>query len=331
MSSIAILVNPMSGRDVRRLAARASYATNEAKMDMVARIAAGADAMGVDAIHVTKEPFRIASRALEWMPLQAHVHVSEFPISNTEQDTSTAVELFLEKGVRTIVSLGGDGTHRIITKTSSDVDVVPLSTGTNNVFPLQVEPTIAGMVAGWAARGCLDDPSLKRRSKVLHIDTPDGSTDLALIDVVLLANDVVGNMLPFDPKKIRAMALSRAVAGGIGMTSIGGLLHEVGDSDDLGLFLKLGSGIEFRAPLSPGMFKEVAVSSINRLELGEIRSIEGPGVLALDGDRLYSLKSEEQVSVTLRRDGPFVYDVDACMSFAVANGLAHSLHSEASS
>ena len=46
---IALCVNPMSGRDVRRLAARASNMTHEAKRDIVARVAAGADAGEQDA------------------------------------------------------------------------------------------------------------------------------------------------------------------------------------------------------------------------------------------------------------------------------------------
>ena len=55
-SKLAICVNPMAGRDVRRLAARASTMTFEAKRDAVARIAAGADAVGVTDIYVVDEP-----------------------------------------------------------------------------------------------------------------------------------------------------------------------------------------------------------------------------------------------------------------------------------
>ena len=63
MSKIGLCVNPMSGRDVRRLAARATNMTHEAKRDIVARIAAGADSVGVTDIFVMREPFRIASLA----------------------------------------------------------------------------------------------------------------------------------------------------------------------------------------------------------------------------------------------------------------------------
>ena len=148
---VGILVNPMSGRDVRRLAARATNMTHEAKRDLVARVAAGADACGASDIFVAREPFRIASAALEHLDLRARHHVLTPPIRNTAEDTETAVAAFLDAGCQTIVSLGGDGTNRAIVRAlgsrAATVRLIPLSTGTNNVFPVLAEPTIAGMVA----------------------------------------------------------------------------------------------------------------------------------------------------------------------------------------
>ncbi len=74
---LALCVNPMSGRDVRRLAARASNMTHEAKRDMVARVAAGAEAVGVTDLYISREPFRIATLALQHMGLDLRVHVSK--------------------------------------------------------------------------------------------------------------------------------------------------------------------------------------------------------------------------------------------------------------
>ena len=65
---VLILANPASGRDVRRLAARASTMTHETKRDWVARIATGLDAAGVEEIFILREPARLASRALPWQP-----------------------------------------------------------------------------------------------------------------------------------------------------------------------------------------------------------------------------------------------------------------------
>ncbi len=324
---LGLAVNPMSGRDVRRLAARATNMTHEAKRDIVARVAAGADAMGVTDIYITKEPFRIASMALEHMGLKARVHVVEHPLANDASDTEASVKMFREAGCGTFVSLGGDGTNRAIVRACPDIDLVPLSTGTNNVFPVLVEPTVAGMVAGLNACGRLpeEDVAIKRRVKVLHVSAPGGE-DVGLIDAVLLANDHVGNLLPFDAKRLRQIFLSRAEPNSIGMSPIGGLLHPVFAEDDVGLLVDVAEALPdgaepLVAPLSPGLFREVAVTGVQEMAFDIAVPFRGPGVIALDGDRDHRLREGETATVTLRRDGPRVIDVEAAMRWAVAAGI----------
>ena len=149
----AIIANPMSGRDVRRLAARATTMTHEVKRDLVARIALGLDAMGVDEIMILKEPYRVSSGALELLPLRARVRLLDVGVTNSAADTEAAVRAARDAGCDVIVSLGGDGTNRIIARTWPEVPLVPLSTGTNNVFPVMVEATSAGVAAGLIANG----------------------------------------------------------------------------------------------------------------------------------------------------------------------------------
>ena len=311
----------MSGRDVRRLAARASNMTHEAKRDIVARIAAGADSTGVSDIYVMREPFRIAELALEHMPLSANVHILDAPIKNDSRDTQEAIHRFIEMGCRTIVSLGGDGTNRAIVKSTSEIDLIPLSTGTNNVFPLSVEPTLAGIVAGLNAVGKITDDSLKSRSKVIYIESA-GIQDIALIDLVLLSNDQLGSLLPFKADNIRKLLLTRAEPASIGMSPIGGFIDPVYEDDDEGLLVDLSSGGRtFRAPLSPGLFGQVNVSSAERIKMDARVLFEGPGVLAMDGDREIQLMSGQTASVSIRRDGPFVLKVDKAMRWAASNGI----------
>ena len=40
-----------------------------------------------------------------------------------------------ELNVSCIVTLGGDGTNRVVAKGCGSVPILPISTGTNNVFP----------------------------------------------------------------------------------------------------------------------------------------------------------------------------------------------------
>lgn len=326
MPSIAIVVNPMAGRDVRRVAARASTMTFEAKRDAVARIAAGADAVGVTDIFVAAEPFRLAAVALEWMPLKSRVHVLRTPLANAAADTGAAVAAFLAHGATTIVSLGGDGTNRAIARAAVDVDLVPLSTGTNNVFPTLAEPTAAGMAAGLAARGALPE-DLRPRCKLIHLAGADGAQDLAVVDAALLADDFTGNMRPFDAERLRRILLTRAEPDAIGTSPIGGFLDVVTAEDECGLLLDVvpnGSASRSRrvaAPLSPGWFREVRVADVRRVPFGALVSFSGTGVLALDGDREHKLTPARSLRAVIRRDGPRVVRIAAALRYAARKGL----------
>lgn len=311
----------MAGRDVRRLAARASTVTHESKMDCVARIAAGADAMGVDEILIVREPFRIAERALEWMSLSAKVTVLDIELTHDMSDTARAISAFCEHGVDHVVALGGDGTHRIIVKTAPNIFLVPLSTGTNNVFPLTVEATIAGEVAAMGAKGLLPQERLTRRVKVARLTIDSRVQDIGLIDVVRIENDFVGNYRPFDPLKLREMVLTRAEPDAIGMSPIGGLVDPVGADDDCGLYVKFGEGYSRQVPVSPGYFSDVHISKTSRLPLGHSCELKSTGLIAIDGDRLHRIEAGERVNVEINRDGPHVYDVSASMRYAAKHGL----------
>ncbi len=329
-----MIVNPMSGRDVRRLAARATNMTHEAKRDLVARAAAGADAAGVTDIYVMQEPFRIASAALEHMDLDARVHVLTHKPSNDASDTETAVARYLQAGCRTLISIGGDGTNRAIVRalmnmraSTEDVHLIALSTGTNNAFPVSAEPTIAGLVAGFHASGrLLHADQVKQRAKVLHVRIGE-IRDVGLIDAVLLRDDHVGNLLPFDPARLVRILLTRAEPTAIGMSPIGGLLDRLSAAEDEGLLVEMGAGMRFKAPLSPGLFREVEVQSTTRVGFGVVVPFQGPGVLALDGDRDHKLGAGMHASIALERDGPWLLDVEQAMRWVVAQGIIGSRHS----
>jgi hypothetical protein len=350
-ASVGILVNPMSGRDVRRLAAHASNMTHETKRDIVARIAAGADGFGATELLVSRDPFRIAVEALEQMSLSARLNVIDRPVTNTALDTERTVGEFIEAGCSVIVSLGGDGTNRAIVRALLEarrllearplradrapaVKLIPLSTGTNNVFPAMEEPTIAGMVAALAAQGVLEGSDAQRRVKVLHVSGERASEkahpvpDVGLIDAALLRRDHVGNLMPFDPARIDRILLTRAEPKAVGTSPIGGLIEPVDEADECGLLVDLVPVAEaregdrvFAAPVSPGLLRTVAVRSVTRIPFEVAVPMPGPGVLALDGDRDHKLLEGHALRVEIRRDGPEVIDLGRAMRWAVAQGM----------
>ena len=102
---VGVIANPMSGKDVRRLAARASRVTPESKRDQIARAVVGAAASGADHIVVVREPMRIAQSAVESMSIGAKIEVIDFAAKLDAGDTQRAVLEMRERGCGALVGV----------------------------------------------------------------------------------------------------------------------------------------------------------------------------------------------------------------------------------
>ena len=332
-AGVGIIVNPMAGRDVRRLVARATSMTPETKRDQVARAAIGAAAAGASRIFVCAEPFRISASAVENLDVGAEITVLDIGATLHAEDSARAAIAMREAGCGALVVLGGDGTNRIVAKAWPDAPLVPISTGTNNVFPISIEATLAGAASGLVASGRISPDEVSRRAKVVSVELEAGDRDLALVDAVLLVDDRVGNLLPFDPNKIARVVLARAEPAAVGTSPIGGLLQPSGIDDDFGVDVECVSGHMHAAdaghdgvkrllvPVSPGLYRAVHVTRVHRLELGEVVEVCGPGVLAFDGDREHTLASGQRARFSVVREGPRVLDVAHALRLAAQRGL----------
>ena len=294
---------------------------------MVARIVAGADAAGVESIVIQAEPFRIATGAVESMELGAEVRIVGATCSryhNGPEDTVAAVSAMRELGVTALVVLGGDGTNRIVAQAWPDAALVPVSTGTNNVFPRMVEPTLAGAAAGLVAAGRVPLHAHSRRVKVIRVRPYEGAATLALVDAVLLRDDVRGNLLPVDPLKIDRILLSVASPAAVGMSPVGGLMAPVSSEEEGGLLVtcnRSGRDRRLQVPIAPGLYREVRVAEAHRVAAAVTLLFEGPGVIALDGDREIKLGSRQRARLHVERTGPRVIDVEAVLRRAATDGL----------
>ena len=81
------------------------------------------------------------------------------------------------------------------------------------------------------------------------------------------------------------------------------------------------NGKPLLVPMSPGLYREVHVSDVRRIELGEVVELVGPGVLAFDGDREYTLAEGQRVRLSVVREGPRVLDVARALMLAAQRGL----------
>ncbi|MFN9943174.1 MAG: NAD(+)/NADH kinase, partial [bacterium] len=89
----------------------------------------------------------------------------EVGLTHSAADTQAAAIAARDAGCGVIVSLGGDGTNRAIAGVCPEVPLLPRSTGTNNVFPVMVEATSAGVAAGLVAAGIVPVAEAARRSR----------------------------------------------------------------------------------------------------------------------------------------------------------------------
>ncbi len=321
---VGIIANPLSGRDVRRIAARADTSTPQSKRNQVARIVIGAVAAGAKRVLVMKEPFRVSTSAIENLEIDASLEVIDVEARLDANDTVRAAEAMRRAGCAVLVVLGGDGTNRAIARIWPEAPLVPLSTGTNPVVPRLVEPTVAGAAAGLVASGIVALDEVARRAKCVRVVIAGEPDDLALVDAAFLVDDHVGNLMPFEPAKLRALVLARAEPAGIGMSPIGGLLQPVGANDEGGLFVGCAApgapGRVLLAPVSAGLYRRVNVSDFRALALGEEVVLRGPGVLAFDGDRERRLLPGQEARLRVERSGPCVIDVERALRLAAERG-----------
>ncbi len=325
MGAVGVIVNPVSGRDVRRRAARAGSQTPESKRNQVARAVIGAAAAGAHRIVVVREPFRIATGAVELLRIDAEIEVLDVRARVAAEDTLRAVGALREAGCGALIVLGGDGTHRLVASAWPDAPLVTLSTGTNNVFPSLVEPTCAGAAAGLVASGRLTLAEVATRAKLVRVEVEGRPDDLALVDAVRLEGDHRGSLLPFDPAHLREIVLAIADPASLGISPIGGLLAPCPREEDAGLLVTCDperrDGAPLLAPLSAGLYRPVRVAGFRRLALGEPVETSGPGVLALDGDRMCALEPGQRLRMRVVREGPPVIDVSRALRLAATRGL----------
>ncbi|MBM4385938.1 MAG: NAD(+)/NADH kinase [Deltaproteobacteria bacterium] len=324
---VGLILNPMSGRDVRRLVGRAQTESLEVKRSQLARAVVGAAAAGATHFHFVRDVFRLAEQALEYLALDgvtlAQLDVG--PITTTPADTARAVLAMRDAGCAALLVMGGDGTSRIAASAWPDAPLVALSLGTNNVFPERVEATLAGAAVGLVASGKLALEAVAQRAKVVRARFADGAETLALIDAVLVADDHPGSLLPFDAGKIRRAVLSRAEPDAVGMSPLGGLLLPTRKEDDAGVDVACCApgqgGRALLTPISPGLYRTAFVTNAKRVALGEPVIVEGPGILEFDGDRERVLAPGERAELRVVRDGPWQIDVSRALTSAAQRGL----------
>ena len=317
---VGIIANPASGKDIRRLTANASVFDNQEKSSIVRRFLAGLEAVCPSAqISYFDDSHQIVKAAL------AKTSLSRCPIpierSGTATDSTCAAQYFKSESVDVVLSLGGDGTNRVVVKGWQDLPLVALSTGTNNAFPDLMEATTVGYAIGLLLRHRLPIERVSTQCKLLRLILNRGKEDIALIDVVGTSDRFQGSRAIVDPEVFQFAVLSRADPMGVGVTSIGGLIDPIGHEVDQGLMIdfgKKGTASACRqvlAPIAPGVVRHVGYKCSRRIEFGRSVQFSGPVMIALDGEREYRLPPGDLVDVSVERSGPHKIDIQKVLRY----------------
>ncbi len=326
MSKVGIIANPASGKDIRRLVAYASLMDNRDKMDLVRRLILGIQSTGVDEIVIMPDYYGLGAGAVSGLTrgsLHCQVSILEMPVTGTQEDSATAIRKMKESGVGCVITVGGDGTNRAVARGDRSVPLIPVSTGTNNVFPGMVEATTAGIAAGIVAGGLADGDGVVAVHKRLVVTVDGEERDMALIDAVVLDQAFVGARAVWNIDEVRQVFCTRAQPETIGLSAIGGGICPVDPEDDFGLYLEVGDGRwRTRAAVLPGVIQEVGIREVRRLPLGEETAISlRPCLIALDGERELTVAVDDDVTIRVERDGPCVVDINKVIRQAASRGF----------
>jgi predicted polyphosphate/ATP-dependent NAD kinase len=327
--SVGIIANPSSGRDIRRLLARASVYPTSEKINDVLRLLAAIGPLGVAEAWMIPDRAGIAHAVAETSAAEREKRGHVLPIVrmldmrayDTVEDTLRAVELMLEHGVRAIAVLGGDGTHRAVARRCGQTPLATLSTGTNNAFPERREATTTGLALALFATGRVPAEVALRRNKILRVAHGE-RRELALVDVCVARQRFLGARAIWQPGDLSQLFVTFAEPSAIGLSSIAGLSLPTARHEPFGVQVVFGEGQRLLAPIAPGLLEQVAITSVVRLNPNEpVELPAGEGTIAFDGEREIEYTWGDRVMVELGLDGPLTIAVAPTMAYAAQAGL----------
>ena len=316
MTTVGIIANPSAGKDIRRLISQSRFVSNQEKVNLLQRVIKGLSGVGVNEVLLMPDSGHIAQEAVSNLQEIISVKFLEMTILNSEQDTITAAKLMQKQGVSAIVTLGGDGTNRAVALGTCEVPIMPLSTGTNNVFPFLIEGTLAGMAAGTVACHLVDKelcaPRCKKMSVYKSRNMAMDLVDMALVDIDISKETYVGARAIWDINTVSEIFLAVAKPDSIGLSSIGGLTNPISATDSHGLHIEIEKQIGSKyvsAPLTAGNIAKVGIKSISNMVPDHAYVVKKtPCTIALDGERSIPLRDGDSITIVLTGDGPPVID-----------------------
>lgn len=334
MTTIGIIANPMAGKDIRRLVAHGRYVSNHEKINTLRRLFVGLDAIGVEQVLMMPDYDGISSNCMAYKSNNLKIELLKMQLMDTEIDSTNAAKLLKDLEVDCIITLGGDGTNRAVSKGCTTIPLLPISTGTNNVFPEHVEGTIAGIAAGLISKKLVDIKKSTYKSKMLEVWIDKSLKDIALVDIAVSFTNSLGAKAIWTTSELSELFVIKSKPTATGLSSIAYMLSGDQLNEDKGIYIKISTvnANNLKVPLAPGLVKSVPIENWNYIGINEkINILKSSCILALDGERTISVKSTSQIQIVLKRDGPLVISTDKVMEQAALNNILYDTDNSSTS
>jgi predicted polyphosphate/ATP-dependent NAD kinase len=316
---VGIIVNPISGNDIRRIVANASFITNVEKINITKRLLAGLDASGISEILLMPDFYGIAQNAILDMPnLNVHYTFLDMNAQGDYTDSIKAAELMKKNGVDCIITLGGDGTVRVVSKASNSIPLLPLSTGTNNVIPYNIDATIAGLAAGAFSLGIIPKNDVLVTIKRIDVLSNAHKLDYALVDVATTLYQFKGSRALWNHYTLKEIVTSLGIPMNTGLASLAGMIKPFNHKDDFGMYIRIGSKSHMFVStfIAPGIVTRIPIEEFKIIKLGEKITLEKTPTIALDGEREIEFTGEI-LEVMITRNGPKLIDLNKLINLLI--------------
>ena len=250
---------------------------------------------------------------------------TDTPVTGNVEDTIASTRSMVQEGVDAIIVLGGDGTHRAVVKHCGPICIAGISTGTNNAFPEQREPTITGLAVGLTVTGQIPLEVALVKNKMLKVEINGSNrSDIAIVDASVTTERYIGARALWRSEKFRELFVTYADPEAIGLSAIAGLLRPIGRHEPFGLHVRLQPPAiaknTIRVPIAPGLITPVGVRDFRLFSVKETIPLSAEsGMIALDGEREIDFSSKDHAEVKLFSNAFNTINVSACMRYAAKN------------
>ncbi len=325
MGTVGVIVNPYSGKDVRRIESSATTVDNMDKANIIERIAHAMCMKKQHRMIFMPDDFGLSQSIVARLKeLGMNAEIFEMFCHGNEIDTTVFADKMCEIGSDLLIVLGGDGTNRAVAKACGEVPLLSVSTGTNNVFPDFCEGTVAGLAAAALADHYIRREDCGEICKRIEVYKNGTLIDIGLIDAVISSHKTLGEKAICDVAEVETILTAQCHPAAIGLSTLAGVIQIVLPQDDFGVIVDIDpQKKQYLAAITAGVIQPFGIVSCKQVALGETIEFEITTrcIVALDGEPKQRFVPGDKLGFKILRNGPRKVNIKRTISEARRNAM----------